>query len=233
MRDLITNENAKIIKNILISNNLENKIIELKYKYINAVVKITSKTNVKNTSNLKPRNMKEFYFTNNNDNSLDFNKFCLNINNKKHTLFINIGEWPPYKYEIENMHLVLGSSYSFGSLKEFFSQIELSQALEDEQYLYIVKNISELAGEGAIARINSGLKSDRDKKFQRREKLVNRLNSKTIPFDNKEWLIISKIDKKDLMESSKYDDIYYNLVKDIVNYSLTIEDIIAEDKINN
>lgn len=113
MRDLITNENAKIIKNILISNNLENKIIELKYKYINAVVKITSKTNVKNTSNLKPRNMKEFYFTNNNDNSLDFNKFCLNINNKKHTLFINIGEWPPYKYEIENMHLVLGSSYSF------------------------------------------------------------------------------------------------------------------------
>lgn len=77
------------------------------------------------------------------------------------------------------------------------------------------------------------LKSDRDKKFQRREKLVNRLNSKTIPFDNKEWLIISKIDKKDLMESSKYDDIYYNLVKDIVNYSLTIEDIIAEDKINN
>lgn len=171
--------------------------------------------------------------TNENDNSLDFNKFCLNINNKKHTLFINIGEWPPYKYEIENMHLVLGSSYSFGSLKEFFSQIELSQALEDEQYLYIVKNISKLAGEGSIARINSGLKSDRDKKFQRREKLVNRLNSKTIPFDNKEWLIISKIDKKDLMESSKYDDIYYNLVKDIVNYSLTIEDIIAEDKINN
>lgn len=144
---------------------------------------------------------------------------------------MNIGEWG-YEYRIPNMHIVLGSSYNFGSSKDYFSQIEISQALEDREYIYIVKNISKLSGEGAITRINSGLKTDKYKKKERRIRLVNRLNSKSIYYDNQDWMVLSKIDKSDLIKEERHNNIFYNLTKDIINYSFTIEDIIAEDNMD-
>lgn len=223
----ISEENALCIKEILLNDCIENKIIELEYKYINAKLKIDGVGVCEKSSRFK--NMDEFYFIDCSDIN---NKLCLKINNKKHMLFMNIGKWA-YDYEIDGMHLVLGSTYNFGSSRDFFSQIELSQALEDENYLYIVKNLTKLAGDGSISRINSGLKSDRNKKIERRNKLVKRLNKDTIAHNADEWLVVSKISKEDLMNEEKYNDIFYNLVKDILNYSFTIEDIIAEDKLKS
>lgn len=44
-------------------------------------------------------------------------------------------------------------------------------------------------------------------------------------------MVISKINKEDLKNNNKFNSICYELIRDIINYSFTIEDIIAEDKL--
>lgn len=44
-------------------------------------------------------------------------------------------------------------------------------------------------------------------------------------------MVISKISKEDLQNNDKFNSICYELIRDIINYSFTIEDIIAEDKL--
>ena len=225
--DLITLENAEKIKHILLNNCIENKSINLEFKYLKAKTKINAVGITERSETFTDIYMEEMYFLN---DEIEENKLCLDINNKEHMIYMNIGDWG-YDYRIPNMHIVLGSTYNFGASKTFFSQLEISQALEDDNNIYTVKNISKLAGEGAISRINSGLKDDKEKKFERRNRLAKRLNADIMYYDNYEWLIISKINKKDLKNENKYNEIYYNLIKDIIDYSLTIEDIICEDKI--
>lgn len=72
---------------------------------------------------------------------------------------------------------------------DYFCQIELSKAVEDDKYIYIIKNITKLAGNGAISRLNNGLGKDRDRKHQRREELVNRLNADVISYNNNDWIM--------------------------------------------
>lgn len=228
----ITVQNAEKIKVILLGNNLDNKRIELEYKNIKAKVRIDSRSNYEKSKVFPDIDMKMCYLKNSCD--VDEGNCCFEINGKKKMMYINIGEWGVsggYKYRIENMHIALGvSTNKFGSSNAYFSQIEISQALEDNNYIYIVKNITNLSGQGAISRINSGLKSDKARKYERRDRLVKRLNSEVITYDNKEWMVINKINKEDLKDKEKYDGIFYELIRDIINYSFTIEDIIAEDK---
>lgn len=229
----ITVENAEKIKNILLYGYLDNKTIELEYKHINTKVRINGKSKNEKSSMFTDLDMDMYYFLNNLDEE-DIHS-CIYINNKKEKLYINIGQWGTYEYDIPNMHIALGTStYKFGSAREYFSQLEISQALEDSNYIYLVKNITDLSGPGAISRLNTGLKSDKDRKHERRNILVNRLNCETKLYkDNKEkeWMVISKINKQDLNNEEKCNDIFYSIINDILNYSFTIEDIIAEDKL--
>ncbi|MEG1132714.1 MAG: hypothetical protein RSD77_10390 [Romboutsia sp.] len=61
---------------------------------------------------------------------------------------------------------------------------------------------------------------------------MNRLNSKSIYYDNQNWMVLSKIDKSDLINEERYNNIFYSLTKDIINYSFTIEDIVTEDNLD-
>ncbi|MDB8792603.1 hypothetical protein PN290_02415 [Romboutsia sp. 1001216sp1] len=229
--ELITNYNAEIIKDILLNANLDN-IIELEYKNIKAKIRIDDVSGYEKSLVFFDRDMKMYNFLNSQNTEDEYS--CLEINGRQEVIYINIGEWGlsgNYSYRIKKMHIALGVSTSkFGSAKEYFSQLEISQALEEDKYIYLVKNISDLAGKGAIARLNSGLK-DKSSKYERRDRLVKRLNSEIKFFDNKEWMVINKISKEDLNKEKKHNDIFYNMIKDIINYSFTIEDIIAEDKI--
>ena len=93
----------------------------------------------------------------------------------------------------------------------------------------MVKNLFKLAGYGSIARLNRGLKFKQEK-IKRRYELLNLLNADTIIFNKEEWIVVSKISKQDLKEKN-YQHILYEFLKDFLNYSLTIEQIIidAED----
>lgn len=226
----ITNDNAQKIKNILLNNYLDNKSIDLEYKNIKTIINIDRITESEKSQLFDDRNMEMFHFLN---GGQEGNLLCMEVNNKKHQLYMNIGEWGVsggYKYDIHDMHVVLGTTSSKFGAKELFSQIEISQSLEDKDYVYLVKNISDLAGKGAIARLNSGLK-DKKEKHERRNTLINRLNTTTKPYEDKEWIVVSKISKEDLENEQKYNDIFYTVIKDILNYSFTVEDIIVEDKI--
>ena len=232
MMERITIQNAEKIKNILLNNYLDNKSINLEYKNINTIINIDGITESKKSELFDDRDMEMFHFLN---GEQEGNLLCMEVNNKKHQLYMNIGEWGVYgnyEYEIPNMHIVLGTTSSKFGAKEYFSQLEISQALEDDKYIYLEKNISKLAGEGAIARLNNGLK-EKALKYERRNRLINRLNTITKLYDDNEWMIVSKISKEDLDNEQKYNDIFYNMINDILNYSFTVEDIIEEDKILN
>ena len=228
----ITIQNAEKIKNILLNNYLDNKSINLEYKNIKTIINIDGITESKESELFDDRNMEMFNFLN---GEQEGNLLCMEVNNKKHQLYMNIGEWGVYgnyEYDIPNKHIVLGTTSSKFGAKEYFSQLEISQALEDDKYIYLVKNISKLAGEGSIARLNNGLK-EKALKHERRNRLINRLNTTTKLYDDNEWMIVSKISKEDLDNEQKHNDIFYNMINDILNYSFTVEDIIAEDKILN
>lgn len=226
----ITLESAEKIKWILLNSYLDGKSIELGYENIKTTVSINGLTESEESDLFDDRNMEISYFLN---NSLDDEFECININGRSHQLYMNIGQWGVtgnYQYEIPEMHFVLGTTSSKFGARDFFSQLEISQSLEDDTYIYIVKNISKLAGKGAIARLNSGL-NDKGLKHERRNRLMQRLNTDAKFYEDNEWMIVSKVSKEDLVNEDMYNDIFYNMIKDILNYSFTIEDIIIEDKL--
>lgn len=225
--ELITIDNANKIKQILLNNYIEGKTINLSYPSIKTEINISNVSENEASKTFMDRSMQEMSFINEEEEE---NIYCMKINNRNHQIYLNIGDWG-YNYRIPNMHIVLGTTYNFGSTKAYFSQLELSQALEDDNSIYIVKNITKLSGEGAITRINSGLKDNRERKIERRMELINRLDGKTIPFNKSEWLIITEINKKDLELEENHNEIFFRLIKDFINYSFSIEDIIAEDKL--
>ena len=112
----------------------------------------------------------------------------------------------------------------------FFCQFELSQALQDSNYIYLVKNLFKLAGDGSIARLNRGLKY-REEKIDRRYELLNLLDADIIKFDREEWFVVSKISKQDLEEEND-EHILHQFLKDFLNYSLTIEQILLDAENN-
>lgn len=208
---LIDEEKVECLKSVFLSTRLSSNI-EIKKDNINLLITSLSEK----TKNNKWGN-DEFYLLNNNDNK------PLKINNKYYKLSFKIGWWRD-TYRIKNVHITLGSSCS--KLGWFFSQLELSQALEDKNYIYLVKNLFKLTGDGSIARLNRGLKFKQEK-IKRRYELLNLLNADTIIFNKEEWIVVSKISKQDLKEKN-YQHILYKFLKDFLNYSLTIEQIIID-----
>ena len=150
----------------------------------------------------------------------------LKIKSKKYEVFIRLGEWA-YETNIPNSHLVLGTNpRRFGT--DYFCQIELSQSIEDNEYIYIIKKISKLAGKGAIERLNRGLGSDTVKKRQRRVTLVDKLKADVIAFNEDEWLCVSKIDKVKIENEDSHAEILSDFLEDLLIYAFTIESIVNE-----
>jgi len=71
----------------------------------------------------------------------------------------------------------------------------------------------------------------KDKKLQRRNELIKRINGQVISYKNLNWLIVSKFNKEYLYKEEKQCEIFYCFLKDFLEYSLTIEEIIAEEKL--
>lgn len=82
----------------------------------------------------------------------------------------------------------------------------------------------------SIARLNRGLKY-REEKIDRRYELLNLLDTDIIKFDREDWLVVSKISKQDLEEEND-ERILHEFLKDFLNYSLTIEQILLDAENN-
>lgn len=157
MYELITQNEANRIKQILNETGLKE---DINIEVLNGKYKINA-FNI--TESYKSEhygyNMNEFYLM---DNHNKYN--VLEYKNKLYEVFVNFGKWG-YKTRLNNTHITVGSSKS----NDYSFQLELSQAIKDKENLYIVKNISNLAGNGALVRLYRGLGKDRAKKEKRRE----------------------------------------------------------------
>ena len=160
-------------------------------------------------------NMNEFYLM---DNHNKYN--VLEYKNKLYEVFVNFGEWA-YKTRLNNTHITAGSSKSH----DYSFQLELSQAIKDKENLYIVKNITNLAGNGALVRLYRGLGKDRAKKENRRQRFIEEFNSRILKYEGKEWIVISKILLDDLFDDNKNEEIFYNLLNSILKAMLLVEGI--------
>lgn len=149
------------------------------------------------------------------------NKYdVLEYKNKLYEVFVNLGEWA-YKTELKNSHITVGSS----KFHDYSFQLELSQAIKDKENIYIVKNITNLSGKGALVRLYRGLGKDRAKKEKRRERFVEEFNSEILKYEGKEWIVISKILLDDLFDDNKNEEIFYNLLNSILKAMLLVEGI--------
>ena len=168
------------------------------------------------------QDMQKTYFMINNEVEV------LRIKNRTYQMFYNLGEWG-YETRIPKCHICLGTTpLLFGS--DYFAQIELSQALEDKNKIYIVKNITKLSGKGAISRINNGLGKNKEAKEKRRTNLVNFIDATIQTFDGQEWMCIEEISKDDLYNDDKSGEVITSFMKKFLQYSLKIEEIIYMDK---
>lgn len=213
MYELITQEEADIIKSILnkseLNNSINIEVLNSKYK-LNAF-NVTQREKSKHHR----YDMNEFYLKDN------YNRYdVLEYKNKLYEIFINFGEWG-YKTRLKNTHITVGSS----KFHEYSFQVELSQAVKDEKYVYIIKNISNLAGNGALVRLYRGLGKDRVKKENRKERFVEELDNEIIKYCGKEWIVISKIRLEDLFDYNKGENVFYNLLNSILKAMLLVEGI--------
>ena len=213
MCDLITQSEADRIKQILNETRLKEdiniEVLDGKYK-INAF-NITESYK----SEHHGYNMNEFYLM---DNHNKYN--VLEYKNKLYEVFVNFGEWA-YKTRLNNTHITAGSS----KFHDYSFQLELSQAIKDKENLYIVKNITNLAGSGALVRLYRGLGKDRTKKENRRQRFIEEFNSRILKYEGKEWIVISKILLDDLFDDNKNEEIFYNLLNSILKAMLFVEGI--------
>ena len=213
MFELITQSEADRIIQILNETRLKEdiniEVLDGKYK-INAF-DITESYK----SEHQGYNMNEFYLM---DNHNKYN--VLEYKNKLYEVFVNFGEWA-YKTRLNNTHITAGSS----KLHDYSFQLELSQAIKDKENLYIVKNITNLAGSGALVRLYRGLGKDRTKKENRRQRFIEEFNSRILKYEGKEWIVISKILLDDLFDDNKNEEIFYNLLNSILKAMLLVEGI--------
>ncbi len=145
--ELITQKEANRIVHILKTARLYKDIETEVGEFVLKVFNIS-----KNSDSEHYYDMKEFYLLDAEDEL-----GVLNYKNKKYDIYVNVGDWG-YKTRLNNVHISLGSS----KFHEYCFQIELSQAVKDEENIYIIKNISNMGGLGAICRLYRGLKIDNE-----------------------------------------------------------------------
>jgi hypothetical protein len=210
--NLIDQSEADRIKEILELNWLY-KDIEMEVD--NLILKVSSVGGADDTEHHKEYLMKEFYLLDN-----DGERGVLEYKDKRYDIFVNIGEWS-YETRLKNTHITLGSS----KFNVSCFQIELSESIKDEKYIYIIKNVSNMAGREAISRLYRGLKGNRDEKLKRQELFIEKYESEIIRQQNKDWIVISKIKIDDLYDITKADIIFYDLLQNMVLAMLLVESI--------
>lgn len=213
MYELITQNEADRIKDILNGTGLKEdiniEVLEGRYK-INAF-DVTEAYK----SERYGYDMNEFYLMDN-DNKYD----VLEYKNKLYEVFVSLGEWA-YETRLKNSHITVGSS----KFHDYSFQLELSQAIKDEENLYIIKNVTNLAGNGALVRLYRGLGKDRVEKENRKERFIEEFNSEILKYEGKEWVVISKISLEGLFDDNKSQDIFYDLLNSILKAMLLVEGI--------
>lgn len=213
---------VKEIRRLLKQQNL-NKNINIKYDNIELEV------NFNNLSKYYPsKKLRSFY--------MDDDINAIRFENKPVMLYMYIGHWSNNNNaRIKNSHISIYTNSSKIGGERFF-QIELSDCIEDDKYVYILKNISKNAGNGAISRLNkySYPTTEREKRNndlrERREELIRRTYSEVINYNNNDWICIYKFDKEKLFKLSYHEELFNECIESIIAFTFSMESIVVEAK---
>ena len=136
-------------------------------------------------------------------------------------LFFSIGQWRDEKsYRFVDTHIVLGTKM----IHNFFSQIDLSDAVEDKENIYLLKNLSSKAGRGSIVRLYTGKGSFSAE--ERVAKLLENYRDQTIERNSKKWIKVCAINKKLLEKTDENRSILLTkFVEDFLKFSFLVEEI--------
>lgn len=136
-------------------------------------------------------------------------------------LFFSIGQWRDEKsYRFVDTHIVLGAKM----IHNFFSQIDLSDAVEDKENIYLLKNLSSKAGRGSIVRLYTGKGSFSAE--ERVAKLLENYRDQTIERNSKKWVKVCTINKKLLEKTDENRSILLTkFVEDFLKFSFLVEEI--------
>lgn len=173
MFSLMNQNEADRIKEILESTWFC-KNIEINVGKFNLNASSISETN--DTEHHDPFRMEEFYLFDRQENL-----GVIEYKNKKYDAFVNVGEWG-YETKLQDAHITLGSS----KFHTFCFQVELFQAISDNDNIYIIKNISNMAGSGALCRLYRGLKNNKEEKLKRQQLFIERYGNEVIKYNNKD-----------------------------------------------
>lgn len=207
---------VEAIKDILVKSILSDKI-DIKFPILGGEFSAANVSELMEWEEFPT--MKKSYFLEKDD---EIN--TLKIKGRNYQMFYALGDWG-YDVRVPYAHMCLGvEPKHFQSV--YFAQMELSQMLEDKDSLYIVKNISKLAGEGASSRLNKGAAS-RTEKLMRRQILKEKLGWDSLEFEKNEWIVLCKIDKKQIDQNFN-DEINTKILESFLKYAFTIEEIIEE-----
>lgn len=211
----ITYNEAERIKEILLNTGLKYPI-NFDIKELNIKVDINHVSEKVTTEHHQPYNMSEVYF-------MDSENSCLPLKSKKksYEIYYNIGQWG-HETRIPNSHIVLGTE----KFHSYCFQLDLSDAIKDDRYIYLIKNVSNMAGRGALCRLYSNLGQDREKKLLRRHLFIEELGTETLKLNDKEWIVISKIPLSSLYDSKFMEDIFFQLVNNLLNAMFLVEKIV-------
>ena len=146
----------------------------------------------------------------------------LKFREKYYNLFVHFGEWR-LNQRLQNAHICVGSE----KIHKYFFQIELSQSVFDNEYVYIIKNATNLAGDGSFIRLFSGSKS-KQAKHARLDKFLHQFDNEIIEFDEKKWSVISKISIDELYNEDYSEEIYHGLMNNMLRATLLVEQIRSE-----
>lgn len=146
----------------------------------------------------------------------------IRIQSKPSDLMIRVGEWG-YPTRLHDTHITIGSS----GIHSYFCQLELSQCIANEKNVYLLKQLTGLAGEGTMMRLNKNAASTAEK-HARRVQLVKRLGVEVMDLNDKEWLIVSTVPLSELKNSSQRNKLLTRVLGDILRYAFAVEEIIVQ-----
>ena len=107
----------------------------------------------------------------------------------------------------------------WGSVLDF---LDLSDAIEQDENIYILKNISNAKQCGAICKLYRNVKNH-EGIIKRQEDLIQKLGSKVVEYDDASWIIVNSIKKEDLNNEEKFKDVLHKFLEDFIKYAFTVE----------
>ena len=107
----------------------------------------------------------------------------------------------------------------WGSVIDF---LDLSDAIEQDENIYILKNISNAKQFGAICKLYRNVKNH-EGIIKRQEDLIQKLGSQVVEYDDAAWIIVNSIKKEDLNNEEKFKDVLHKFLEDFIKYAFTVE----------